>query len=152
MATPAEPTLRQVTVDDSDEPRVVTTRYSDDLPRFHPLSDLRPVPTENVPTSDTRGAAVPMQGRVWDTRGAAVGPVPAPEIAGPVVPIAEPAPPHRVPQPRRRAPRRGHVGPRSRPAIRRRTTSSSASSRGDPDLAGDEPPGHRPPSLLGAAA
>jgi hypothetical protein len=50
-----------------------------------------------------------------------------------------------------RVPRRGHVGPRSRPAIRRRTTASSASSRGDPDL-GDEAPGYRPPSQPGAAA
>jgi len=50
----------------------------------------------------------------------------------------------------RRLPRRGHVGARqSRPGARR--TTSSASSRGDPDL-GDEPPEHRPPSLLGAAA
>jgi hypothetical protein len=50
-----------------------------------------------------------------------------------------------------RVPRRGHVGPRSRPATRRRTTSSSGSSRGDPDL-GDEPPGHSPPLREGAVA
>jgi hypothetical protein len=51
-----------------------------------------------------------------------------------------------------RLPRRGHVGVLSRPAVRRRSASGGATSRGDPDLAGDDPPGHRPPLREGAVA
>jgi hypothetical protein len=57
------------------------------------------------------------------------------------------APPSRVRAPQlRRGPRRRGAG---RPPARR--TSSRSSARGNPDLAGDEPPGHRPPLREAAA-
>jgi hypothetical protein len=79
---------------------------------------------------DVREARKQWQDRVDSVFGPPLEPAPAVTV----VPVPQPLSRHR-------GPRRGHVGAPRRPGGRRVST-SSASSRGDPDLA-DEPPEHR---------
>jgi len=112
----------------------------------------------------TAGAAAPSQPPgPWNTRGAADANDPAQirEVrrrlarlrrdlrAGRTRARAARQMPRRIPQPRRRLDRNLGCG---RPAARR-TSSASSASRGDPsDLAGDDPPRHRPLAREGVAA